>query len=68
MNLLTNVQISCTDELSTDIGYKQRSLELFNTHQNTVLGKKDDKFDAVFTGEYGMSTKYFANLTSRFKI
>jgi hypothetical protein len=55
MNLLTNVQISCTDELSIDTHYKQRSLELFGTEQNTVLGPKRDKQDAVLTGEYGLS-------------
>jgi hypothetical protein len=55
MNLLTNVQISCTDKFSIDTQYKQRSLELFNTYQNTVLGYKHDKQDAVLTGEYGLS-------------
>ena len=55
MNLLTNVQIGCTDILSIDTHYQKRSLELFGTHQNTVLGPKRDKLDAVLTGEYGMS-------------
>ena len=55
INLLTNVQVSCTDELSIDTAFKPRSLELFNTDQNTVLGSKRDKQDAVLTGEYGMS-------------
>jgi hypothetical protein len=55
INLLTNVQISCTDKFSIDTYYKERSLELYGTHQNTVLGPKRDKQDAVLTGEYGMS-------------
>ena len=55
INLLTNVQVSCTDELSIDTAFKPRSLELFNTDQNTVLGSKRDKQDAVLTGEYGVS-------------
>jgi len=55
INLLTNVQITCTDKFSIDTHYKERSLELYNTHQNTVLGHKRDKQDAVLTGEYGMS-------------
>jgi len=55
INLLTNVQISCTDELSIDTHYVKRSIEIFNTHENTVLGKKYDKQDAVLTGEYGLS-------------
>jgi len=55
INLLTNTNVSCTDELSTDTSYKNRSLELFNTYQNTVLGPKYDKIDAVLTGEYGLS-------------
>ena len=55
INLLTNVQISCTDDLSIDTYYKQKSLDLFGTHQNTVLGPKNDKIDAILTGEYGMS-------------
>ena len=55
INLLTNVKISCTDDLSTDTHYSQRSLDLFGTNQNTVLGPKTDKQDAVLTGEYGMS-------------
>ena len=55
INLLTNVQISCTDKFSIDTHYKERSLELYGTHQNTVLGPKRDKQDAVLTGEYGMS-------------
>ena len=55
INLLTNVQISCTDKFSIDTHYKERSLELYGTHQNTVLGPKRDKMDAVLTGEYGMS-------------
>lgn len=55
INLLTNVQISCTDKFSIDTYYKERSLELYSTHQNTVLGPKRDKQDAVLTGEYGMS-------------
>ena len=55
INILTNVNISCTDELSTDKFYKKRSLHLFNTDTNTVLGAKHDKQDAVLTGEYGLS-------------
>jgi len=55
INLLTNVQISCTDEFSIDTHYKQRSIEMFNTHENTVFGRKYDKQDAVLTGEYGLS-------------
>ena len=55
INLLTYVQVSCTDELSNDTYYQKHSLELFNTDKNTVLGKKNDKIDAVLTGEYGLS-------------
>ena len=55
VNLITKVKISCTDELSIDTEYKQRSLHLFGKTQNTVLGPKDDKMDAVLTGEYGLS-------------
>ena len=55
INLLTNVQVSCTDEFSNDIHCKQHAIELYGTHQNTVLGSKRDKQDAVLTGEYGMS-------------
>ena len=55
INLLTNVQVSCTDIFSTDTYYKQRSINLFGTHENTVLGPKNDKQEAVLIGEYGMS-------------
>ena len=55
INFLTNVQISCTDEFSNDTYYVKRSIEIFNTHENTVLGPKHDKQDAVLTGEYGLS-------------
>ena len=55
VNLLINVKISCTDELSTDKYYKERYIHLFNTHENTVLGKKRDKEDSALTGEYGLS-------------
>jgi hypothetical protein len=55
INLLTNVQISCTDETSIDTHFKQKFIELFGTHQNTVLGPKFDKADAILTGEYGLS-------------
>ena len=55
MNLLTNVQIGCTDILSIDTHYQKRSLELFGIDQNTVLGPKRDKIDAILTGEYGLS-------------
>jgi hypothetical protein len=55
MNLLTNVQISCKDDLSTDTYYEERFLKIFNKHHNTILGHKYDKQDAVLTGEYGLS-------------
>ena len=55
ITILTSVNISCTDELSVDTFYKKRSLHLYNTHINTVLGAKRDKTDAVLTGEYGLS-------------
>jgi len=55
INILTSVNISCTDELSVDTFYKNFSLSKYNTHINTVLGKKRDKHDAVLTGEYGLS-------------
>lgn len=55
INLLINSQVSCTDNLSVDTYYKQRSIDLFGKHQNTVLGPKIDKIDAVLTGEYGLS-------------
>jgi hypothetical protein len=55
INLLTNVQVSCTDIFSIDTYYKQRSINLYGTHENTVLGPKNDKQEAVLIGEYGLS-------------
>jgi hypothetical protein len=55
IHLLTNVQISCTDKLSKDTHYVKHFLSLYNSHQNTVFGKKKDKTDAALTGEYGLS-------------
>jgi hypothetical protein len=55
IQLLTQQQISCTDRLSIDNYYKQLMIYQFNTHMNTVFGKKYDKQDACLTGEYGLS-------------
>jgi len=55
IHLLTNVRISCTDKLSTDTHYTNHFLSLYNSHENTVFGKKKDKTDAALTGEYGLS-------------
>lgn len=55
INLLTNVQVSCTDKCSINLHFKQRSIHLFGTYENTVLGPKKDKQEAVLVGEYGLS-------------
>lgn len=55
ITLLTKEQISCTDDTSIDGRYKNHMVCQFNTHTNTVIGKKYDKQDAIFTGEYGIS-------------
>jgi len=55
IRILTTEQISCKDESSIDDYHKIRILNDFGTHTNTVWGKKYDKMDAIFTGEYGLS-------------
>jgi hypothetical protein len=55
ITLLTKEQISCTDDTSIDLHHKNLMISSYNTHTNTVFGKKYNKQDAVLTGEYGLS-------------
>ena len=60
INLLMNTKISYCDETST-------CGDVTNDKDNTILGVKYSKNDAVYTGEYGLSRvllKYNYNITS----
>lgn len=55
ITLLTKEKISCTDETSINNYYRNEMMIYYNTHTNTVIGKKYNKIDAILTGEYGLS-------------
>ena len=66
-NISNNLHLSCHFTLlkiDTNIINLLTERKVYNTNSstyNTVLGPKEDKYDAIFTGEYGLSTILLSN-------